>query len=168
MQAPEGSEPPSEVRPGELAITLPERFDAQLYFLGRIRTPWKTRDECPKNPRESAAVCTIEVDERWADGLMDIEGCTHLIVLYWMDRARRDLVVQVPRHVGEPRGTFALRSPVRPNPIALSVVRLIERKGSVLSIIGLDCLDGTALLDIKPYFPSIDAMPDAVVGRPQR
>jgi tRNA (Thr-GGU) A37 N-methylase len=81
-----------------------------------------------------------------------------------MDRARRDLVLQVPRHYGEPRGTFALRSPVRPNPIAASVVRLIERTGRVLSVAGLDCLDGTPLLDLKPYFASTDAVPDAVVG----
>jgi len=85
-------------------------------------------------------------------------------VLYWMDRARRDLVIQAPRHYGEPRGTFALRSPVRPNPIAASVVKLIGRDGTRLSVVGLDCIDGTPLLDLKPYFASTDAVPDAVVG----
>jgi tRNA-Thr(GGU) m(6)t(6)A37 methyltransferase TsaA len=163
MQAPEESEAAGS-RPGEVAVALPENFDAQIYFIGRIRTPWKTRHECPKNPRESADVCTIEVGDHWAEGLREIERCTHLVVLYWMDRARRDLVIQVPRHYGQPRGTFALRSPVRPNPIAVSVVRLIERNGTLLSVVGLDCIDGTALLDLKPYFPSIDAVPDAVVG----
>jgi tRNA-Thr(GGU) m(6)t(6)A37 methyltransferase TsaA len=153
-----------DIRPGEVAVALPERFDAQLYFIGRIRTPWKRREDCPKNARESEAVCSIEVDARWAEALTDVETCSHLIVLYWMDRARRDLVLQVPRHYGEPRGSFALRSPVRPNPIATSVVRLIERKGSVLCVVGLDCLDGTPLLDLKPYFASTDAVPDAVVG----
>ena len=155
---------PSDIRPGEVAVPLPEHFDAQLYFIGRIRTPWMRREDCPKNARESDAICTIEVDERWADALTDVETCSHLLVLYWMDRARRDLVLQVPRHYGEPRGSFALRSPVRPNPIAASVVRLIERKGRVLSVAGLDCLDGTPLLDLKPYFASTDAVPDAVVG----
>jgi tRNA-Thr(GGU) m(6)t(6)A37 methyltransferase TsaA len=155
---------PSDIRPGEVAVRLPERFDAQLYFIGRIRTPWTRREDCPKNARESGAVCTIEVDDRWADALTDIETCSHLFVLYWMDRARRDLVLQVPRHYGEPRGTFALRSPVRPNPIAASAVRLVERKGRVLSVVGLDCLDGTPLLDLKPYFASTDAVPEAVVG----
>ena len=158
----------SDIRPGEVAVGLPERFDAELYFIGRIRTPWTRREDCPKNARESAAICTIEVDARWTKALTDIETCSHLVVLYWMDRARRDLMLQVPRHYGEPRGSFALRSPVRPNPIALSVVRLIERKGSVLSVVGLDCLDGTPLLDLKPYFASTDAVPDAVVGRPAR
>jgi tRNA-Thr(GGU) m(6)t(6)A37 methyltransferase TsaA len=154
----------SDIRPGEVAVPLPEHFDAQLYFIGRVRTPWRRREDCPKNARESDAVCTIEVDERWADALADVETCSHLLVLYWMDRARRDLVLQVPRHHGEPRGSFALRSPVRPNPIAVSAVRLIERKGRLLSVVGLDCLDGTPLLDLKPYFASTDAAPDAVVG----
>jgi tRNA-Thr(GGU) m(6)t(6)A37 methyltransferase TsaA len=155
---------PSDIRPGEVAVPLPERFDAQLYFVGRIRTPWVRREDCPKNAGESDAVCTIEVDDRWADALIDVETCSHLFVLYWMDRARRDLVLQVPRHYGEPRGSFALRSPVRPNPIAVSVARLIERKACALSVVGLDCLDGTPLLDLKPYFASTDAAPDAVVG----
>ena len=155
---------PSDIRPGEVAVPLPEHFDAQLYFIGRIRTPWTRREDCPKNAGESDAICTIEVDERWAEALTDIDSCSHLLVLYWMDRARRDLVLQVPRHYGEPRGSFALRSPVRPNPIAASVVRLVERKGRVLFVVGLDCLDGTPLLDLKPYFASTDAVPDAVVG----
>ena len=96
--------------------------------------------------------------------LTGIESCTHILVLYWMDRARRDLVLQAPRHYAEPRGTFALRSPVRPNPIAASVVRLVRVEGTRLSVVGLDCLDGTPLLDLKPYFASTDAVPDAVVG----
>ena len=74
-------------------------------------------------------------------------------------------MVQAPRHFNpEPRGTFALRSPVRPNPIAASVVRLVKVEGLRLSVVGLDCRDGTPLLDIKPYFASTDAVPEAVVG----
>jgi tRNA-Thr(GGU) m(6)t(6)A37 methyltransferase TsaA len=155
---------PYAKRDGEVAVELPARFDAGLYFIGRIRTPWHTRDECPKNARESDAVCTIEVDPSFATALKGVETCSHMLVLYWMDRARRDLVVQAPRHYGEPRGTFALRSPVRPNPIAASVVKLIATDGTRLSVVGLDCLDGTPLLDLKPYFASTDAVPDAVVG----
>jgi tRNA-Thr(GGU) m(6)t(6)A37 methyltransferase TsaA len=155
---------PFGIRPGEVAAPLPERFDAELYFIGRLRTPWKTRDDCPKNARESDAVCTIEVDPRWAQALAGIETCSHVLVLYWMHRVRRDLVVQAPRHYGEPRGTFALRSPVRPNPIAASVVRLVKVEATRLSVVGLDCLDETPLIDLKPYFASTDAVPDAVVG----
>jgi tRNA-Thr(GGU) m(6)t(6)A37 methyltransferase TsaA len=152
------------IREGEVAVELPKRFDASLYFIGRIRTPWTDRENCPKNARESDAICTIEVDPRWTPALRGVETCTHLVVLYWMDRSRRDLVIQVPRHYGVGRGTFALRSPARPNPIAMSVARLIGVDGSRLSVSGLDCLDGTPLLDIKPYFASTDSVAEAVVG----
>lgn len=157
-------EPDIGIREGEVAVSLPDQFDAKLYFIGRIRTPWARREECPKNPRESEALCTIEVDERWAAGLLDIGNCTHVLVLYWMHEARRDLVLQVPRHLGRQRGTFALRSPVRPNPIAVSVAQLIAVDGPRLTVRGLDCLDRTPLLDLKPYFASIDAVPSAIVG----
>ena len=155
------------IRPGEVSVPLPAQTDASLYFIGRIRTPWTDRKDCPKNAREareSGEVCTIEVDPRWTPALSGVETCTHLIVLYWMDQARRDLVVQTPAHYGTGRGTFSLRSPVRPNPIALSVVKLIKVEGGRLEVVGLDCLDGTPLLDIKPYFASTDAIVDAQVG----
>ena len=151
-------------REGEVAVALPERFDAGVYFIGRINTPWRRRADCPKNGRESDAVCTIALDPHWSAALDGVDTCTHLLVLYWMDQARRDLVLQAPRHYGEPRGTFSLRSPVRPNPIAASVVRLLRVEGVALSVVGLDCIDGTPLIDIKPYFASTDAVGDAVVG----
>jgi len=151
-------------RPGDRKVALPETADAVVYFIGRIRTPWKHRDDCPKNGGESDAVCTIALDERYAAGLKDVATCTHLVVLYWMDQAPRDLVVQAPRHYGEPHGVFAMRTPARPNPIALSVARLLKVEGMKLSVVGLDCLDGTPLLDIKPYFASTDAFPEATVG----
>lgn len=163
---PNGNAPRDQagLRAGEVALALPDGFDAQLYFIGRIRTPWRRREDCPKNARGSDTICTLELDERFVAALQDIAGCSHLVVLYWMDRARRDLAVQAPRHYPQGRGTFALRSPVRPNPIAMSVVRLAAVNGHRLSVIGLDCLDGTPLLDIKPYFASTDAVPDAQVG----
>jgi tRNA-Thr(GGU) m(6)t(6)A37 methyltransferase TsaA len=152
------------LREGEIAVELPARFDAALYFIGRIHTPWKTRDACPKNGRETNEVCTIDLDQRWAAGLTGLETVSHVLVLYWMDQARRDLVLQSPRHYEELRGTFALRSPVRPNPIAASVARLVRIEGNKLSVVGLDCMDNTPLLDIKPYFASTDSQPDASVG----
>jgi tRNA-Thr(GGU) m(6)t(6)A37 methyltransferase TsaA len=160
-------DPQSGIREGELAVVLPDHFDAQLYFIGRIRTPWTRRQDCPHNAREARErgdVCTLELDPRYTPALKDVAGCSHLIVLYWMNDARRDLVQQMPKHATEPRGTFALRSPVRPNPVALSVVQLLKIDGSNLSVIGLDCLDNTPLIDIKPYFASTDAVPDASVG----
>jgi tRNA-Thr(GGU) m(6)t(6)A37 methyltransferase TsaA len=152
------------IRPGEKTVDLPERPDAGVYFIGRIRTPWKGRGECPKNARESDAVCTVELDPRFAAGLKDVESCSNLVLLYWMDKAPRNLVLQVPAHYGVQHGTFALRSPARPNPIAMSVVKLLSVEGNKLSVVGLDCLDGTPLIDIKPYFASTDSVPDAVVG----
>jgi tRNA-Thr(GGU) m(6)t(6)A37 methyltransferase TsaA len=151
-------------RDGEQAIELPAQPDAGLYFIGRIRTPWKERQDCPKNARESDAICTVELDPRFQEGLKDVATCSHLWLLYWMDKAPRDLVLQVPRRKQQQHGTFALRSPARPNPIALSTVRLLGVEGCTLKVIGLDCLDGTPLLDIKPYFASVDSVPDALVG----
>jgi len=152
-----------DIREGEIAVTLPETFDAGVYFIGRIRTPWRRRDQCPKNARGSGAECTIELDPRYAAALDGVASCTHLVVLYFMHEARRDLLVQMPRH-GDRRGTFAIRSPVRPNPIAMSVARLVRIERARLTVVGLDCLDGTPLIDIKPYFASVDSVPDAVVG----
>ncbi len=152
------------MRDGEVTVELPDHADAQLYFIGRIRTPWKERKDCPKNARQSDAVCTVELDARWVRALKDVASCSHLVLLYWMDRAPRNLVLQVPSHYGVQRGTFALRSPARPNPIAMSVVKLLGIDDGKLSVAGLDCLDGTPLLDIKPYFASTDAVPEAVVG----
>lgn len=166
----QSSEDRYSVRPGEKSIELPAQTDAAVYFIGRIRTPWKDRKDCPKNAREareSGAVCTLEIDPRWAEGLSGVETCSHLVVLYWMDQSRRDLVTQVPardRATGTGRGTFSLRSPARPNPIAMSVVQLLKVDGVRLSVVGLDCLDGTPLLDLKPYFASTDSITDATVG----
>jgi tRNA-Thr(GGU) m(6)t(6)A37 methyltransferase TsaA len=152
------------LRDGEVAVDLPETPDAGVYFIGHIRSPWTDRKSCPKNARESDAVCTVELDPRFAPALKDAETCSHLVLLYWMDKAPRNLVLQVPGHYGVQHGTFALRSPARPNPIAMSVVKLLGIEDATLRVVGLDCLDGTPLLDIKPYFASTDSVPGAVVG----
>jgi tRNA-Thr(GGU) m(6)t(6)A37 methyltransferase TsaA len=123
------------IREGEKAVELPGQPDASLYFIGRIHTPWKERKDCPKNARESEAVCTVDVDPRWRDGLKDVETCSHLMLLYWMDKSPRDLVLQVPGHYGAQHGTFALRSPARPNPVAVSVVKLLRVEGNKLSTV---------------------------------
>lgn len=139
-----------DIRPGETAVVLPEGFDAGLFFIGRIRTPWTVRGECPRQGDPiDGPICVLEIDPRWADALTGIAACERLQVLYWMDRARRDLVLQSPRSDGGTRGTFALRSPVRPNPVASSVVSLVGVEGVRVMVRGLDCLDGTPLIDIK-------------------
>lgn len=153
------------IRPGEEVAALPAAFDAGLHFIGRLRTPWASRAECPRNGLQTDALCIVEVDPAFAPALRSVTGCTHLILLYWMEHATRGLLVQQPRHADGPRGTFSLRSPARPNPIALSVVELLGRDGDALRVRGLDCIDGTPLLDIKPYYASTDSRPHAEVDR---
>jgi tRNA-Thr(GGU) m(6)t(6)A37 methyltransferase TsaA len=140
-------------RPGEsVAAVLPPE-QAGLVFIGRIRTPWTERGTCPRQGQADGPPCRIEIFEPWASGgaLDGIEDSARLEVLYWLHLSRRDMLRQSPRHRGgATRGTFALRSPLRPNPIGTSVVELVARDGAVLVVRGLDCLDGTPLLDIKP------------------
>jgi tRNA (adenine37-N6)-methyltransferase len=141
------------IRDGEVQGSLPEHFDESVYFIGRIHTPFKTRAECPRRgDPEQGPDCTIELDARFVEALRGVDAYEHIAVLYWMDQARRDLLVQNPKHDGGLVGTFALRSPVRPNPIALSIVRLIRIDGATLTVRGMDCVHGTPLIDIKPEF----------------
>lgn len=154
-----GMRPP---RPGEIAIDFEPQNHAQLHFIGRVRTPWKTLDDCPKNTAARRDVdARLELDALFAPGLKDLNLLSHIIVLYWLDQSRRDLIVQAPSHAPEPRGTFALRSPVRPNPIGLAVAEVRGVDGTIVHIRNIDCVDGTPLIDIKPYFASTDSVPDA-------
>ncbi len=141
----------NDMRDGELAVEIPPPRDAALYFIGRIRTPWSSRLETPRQGSFEGPVCRLEIFEPWVAALQGIDGFSHLQVLYWLNRARRDLVKQSPRHHdGETRGTFALRSPVRPNPIGVSTVRFVALEGNTVLVRGLDCLDETPLIDLKP------------------
>lgn len=140
----------NEIRPGEKAVEAPAARDVGLVFIGRIRTPWTSRLETPRQGRRDGPVCRIELFEPWAQGLANIEEFRELEVLYWLDRSRRDLVLQSPASDGTARGVFSIRSPVRPNPIGTSIVALVAREGDTLLVQGMDCLDGTPLLDLKP------------------
>jgi tRNA (adenine37-N6)-methyltransferase len=146
----QSSKAQTELRVGEVAVAQPPQNDAGLYFIGTIHTPWHTRRECPKRGSLDGPICSIVVDERWREGLTDLADHRRVQVLYWMHRARRDLVLQTPFSTMNTTGTFALRSPVRPNPIASSIVVLVAIDGTTLEVRGLDCLDGTPLIDLKP------------------
>ncbi|MHB1060130.1 MAG: SAM-dependent methyltransferase, partial [Rhodanobacter sp.] len=123
------------LRPGEATAPLPGDPDQGVYFIGRIRTPWASLDACPKRGDiENGPVCRVEVDPRWAAALTGIEAREYLQILYWMHRARRDLTLQNPHSDGNLIGTFALRSPSRPNPVAASVVRLVGVEGATLMV----------------------------------
>lgn len=138
-------------RKGEAAVEVSEKFDAGLFFIGRIRTPWIERQACPRRgDAEAGPLCRIEVSECWWPALEGIEVHPALELLYWMHLARRDLVRQNPKSRGELFGTFALRSPNRPNPIASSKVKPVAVEVGVIVVRGLDCVDDTPLVDIKP------------------
>jgi tRNA-Thr(GGU) m(6)t(6)A37 methyltransferase TsaA len=140
----------NEIRPGERAVELPAASDAAIYFIGRIRTPWTSRLETPRQGRLDGPTCRIELSPPWAAGLESIAAFERLEVLYWLHESRRDLVRQSPRNDGIGRGVFSLRTPVRPNPIGTSIVKLEKIEGPVLFVRGLDCLDDTPLVDLKP------------------
>ncbi|WP_418595419.1 tRNA (N6-threonylcarbamoyladenosine(37)-N6)-methyltransferase TrmO [Ponticoccus sp. (in: a-proteobacteria)] len=138
-------------RPGEILADLPEATDAGLRFVGVIRTPFATRADCPRRgDAEQGPDCRIEVAALYEPALLAVEDHARIEVLYWLHEARRDLLTQSPKSDGVQRGTFSLRSPLRPNPIGTSIVTLLRREGRVLVVRGLDCLDGTPLLDLKP------------------
>lgn len=140
----------NEIREKEVAVAPPQATDAGLVFIGTIRTPWTSRLVCPRQGRADGPVCRIELFPPWDEALEGIERFERLEVLYWLHQSRRDLVRQSPVNNGETHGTFALRTPVRPNPIGTSIATLVAREGRVLLVRGLDCLDETPLLDIKP------------------
>jgi tRNA-Thr(GGU) m(6)t(6)A37 methyltransferase TsaA len=156
-------------REGEVAASVdPAEMagDAQVVFIGRIRSPWAERADCPKNMRQARERapqdCWVEIDAPWRPGLISIEPGQYVHLLYWMTEARRDLVVQQPRHRDEPAGVFSLRSPVRPNPVAMGLVRVtsIDAENGIIGIDATDARDGTPLVDIKPYLPTVDNPPE--------
>lgn len=159
-------------KPGEVMLAddpAMAKGDAHLVFIGRVHSAWTTDAPRPKNPREAremGGLARLEIDAPYRPGLAGLERFSHVVVLAWLHNARRDPIVIHPPHADAPRGVFALRSPVRPNPIGLTVARLVSvdpASGSI-EIESIDFLDGTPLIDVKPYRPGIDAVPDAVVG----
>ena len=157
-------------RAGEIALTFdPGRVaEETVAFIGHLSTPWQ-KGHCPKNlteARSRGGPFHAHVAEAYRDGLAGLSAGMALILLYWMGSARRDLILQAPAHKPAPTGTFALRSPARPNPIALAVVRLlaIDAAAGVMTIDACDAFDGTPLIDIKPWLPSVDIPWDPAAG----
>lgn len=139
------------IRPHEVATDAPLPVDATLAFIGHVETPWLRREDCPRQGnRDTGPDCTIVVAPPWVPALTGVEAFPSLDILYWLHLSRRDLILQNPNHGDRARGTFSLRSPIRPNPIGLSTVRLMRREGNRLIVRGLECVSGTPLIDIKP------------------
>ena len=130
----------------------------ELKPIGIIHTPYRTTGDAPFQGRSSSETCEIEIFKEYEDGLKDIDQCSHLILLYWLDGADNSVLQTHTPFDTAVHGVFATRSPNRPNPIGFHVAELIDRKGNVLRIKGVDALDKTPLIDIKPYSSGIDAI----------
>jgi tRNA (adenine37-N6)-methyltransferase len=161
----------SDIRAGEVAVTAPAPVDAGLVYIGRIHTPWTSRSLTPRQGRHDGPVCRLEIFDPWRPALQGVERYERIEVIYWLHLSRRDLVLQSPANDGTVRGTFSIRSPVRPNPLGISVVRLVGVEDGMILVRGLDCIDGTPLLDIKPdrglFLPLAPPQPgDFEVGGP--
>jgi tRNA-Thr(GGU) m(6)t(6)A37 methyltransferase TsaA len=133
----------------------------EIHPIGIVRSPYKVRGDAPRQGRNTDTVSEIVIDEKFRDALWLIEEAKHLWVLCWFDRADRTRMRATPPGTGTERGVFAIRSPDRPNPVSLTLVDLISVKDGVLTVRGLDALDGTPVIDIKVYSSGIDCIKKA-------
>jgi len=137
----------------------------EVLTIGIIRSPFTKARGTPIQPAYAdGAEGTVVVDDPYIGALDDLEGFDRVWLVYWLDRAGPWTPKVTPYRDTVERGLFATRAPSRPNPIGMSAVRLVERQDAQLVVSGIDVLDGTPLLDIKPYVPTVDAWPDAVAG----
>ncbi|OFX40909.1 MAG: tRNA (N6-threonylcarbamoyladenosine(37)-N6)-methyltransferase TrmO [Bacteroidetes bacterium GWA2_32_17] len=133
--------------------------------IGIIYSPFKTIENIPiQNIGAKGVKGTIEIFKEFVTGLKDLDGFSHLILIYHLHKVIHDSLLVKPFLDTVEHGIFATRSPVRPNPIGLTVVKLIEIKNNLITIENLDILYETPLLDIKPYLPMIDDMKDIRIG----
>ena len=127
-----------------------------LHPIGVVRSPFSSASEVPKGlGAKHETEGTIEIRPELEKGLADIEGFSHLYVIWIFDRAEASELVAYPPSDTRPHGVFATRSPQRPNPVGLTVVELLGRDGSRLRVRGVDMLDGTPVVDLKPYLSSV-------------
>ncbi len=120
--------------------------------IGIINSPYSIKEDSPRQGRYSDRISTITVFDEFAEGLEGLDNNKHLIILYWQDRAERDKLKVIPHGKTEKRGVFSTRAPVRPNPIGLCLVELVRVKENTITVKWLDAMDGSPLLDIKPYW----------------
>ncbi len=133
--------------------------------IGIIHTPFSSREGMPVQPAGAAGVKgTVEVFEKYREGLDDLDGFSHVILLYHFHRSEGFKLRVVPFLDSQLRGLFSTRAPRRPNPIGLSVLRLDRIEGGILHVQNVDILDGTPLLDIKPYVPEFDGQTEVRTG----
>ena len=135
-----------------------------LKQIGVIHSPFRDKAQTPIQPNRSQARGQVEVFPEYAPGLQDLEGFSHIYLLYAFHLSEGCALRVQPFLDDEEHGLFATRHPCRPNPLGLSVVRLLARRDNILDIEGVDVLDGTPLLDIKPYIPDFDVRTDVKTG----
>lgn len=161
-----------QVRAGEIVLPFDPgaRNDGpRCVFIGHVRSPWKSREKCPRTIVQARARMQAEnrhaelhLDTPYRPGLAGLAGHAHIVMLTWMHQAARHIIVQRPRHMAEARGVFSLRSPARPNPVAVATVRVldVDMAAGVVRIDATDCVDGTPLIDIRPWYADMDVPPD--------
>jgi tRNA-Thr(GGU) m(6)t(6)A37 methyltransferase TsaA len=135
-----------------------------IHPIGIIHTPFTDQEKTPIQPSRSEAVGKVEVYPQFADGLKDIEGFSHIILLYVFHCSSGYTLAVKPFLDDQQRGLFATRYPSRPNPIGLSIVQLLRRNENELVVKGIDVVDGTPLIDIKPYVPEFDVRTEVRTG----
>jgi len=135
-----------------------------LKAIGVIHSPFTDKTQVPIQASRSEAKGGVEIFPEYVDGLNDLEGFSHIFLLYIFHKSSGYTLLVKPFLDDQMRGLFATRYPSRPNPIGLSIVRLVRREGNMLKIEGIDVLDGTPLVDIKPYIPEFDERTDTRTG----
>jgi tRNA-Thr(GGU) m(6)t(6)A37 methyltransferase TsaA len=133
----------------------------ELHPVGYVRSPYKSRADAPRQGRLSDTVSEIVIHEQYRPALWQIEGRKHLWILSWFDLADRTRLRAIPPGSAEEKGVFAIRSPDRPNPVAICMVDLLDVQDGVLKVRGLDAIDGTPVIDIKVHSPEIDCAKNA-------
>lgn len=136
----------------------------ELKSIGIIHSPYKTKEDVPMQPFRSEDEGEIKIFKKYEEGLKDIDGFSHIVILFIFHRSKGYSLQVKPFVDDRLRGLFATRHPNRPNAIGISTVRLLGRKKNILKIKGMDVLDGTPLVDIKPYVPRFDEKEEAKFG----
>jgi len=133
--------------------------------IGIIHTPFTTLEDMPIQPKGAKEVVgTIVVNDKFAEGLADLDGFSHIYLLYEFHMAQRTALKVIPFMDNQERGVFSTRSPLRPNHIGLSIVRIEKIDKNIITVLGIDVLDGTPLLDIKPYIAAFDEISESSSG----
>ena len=143
---------------------MEEQPSLELNPIGIIHSPYRDREQAPRQGSGREEICQVEVFRQFEQGLKDIEQFSHIILIYWLHKSAGYHLLVTPPGNSKPRGLFTTRSPNRPNPLGLCVVELVAREGRILRVRGLDAIDESPLLDIKPYIPAIDGKANVRVG----